>query len=348
MQNHKFIIPETTAELYRIVCALEDNGLGYKVIESDTKGDSIELEPSTLFQTYSEIEPHITGKIEELYRDGGVEKIDFPKLSDGLMEFPGNIKVNPITGDWEGQGESGDLNAGLFKYGKYGRNDWINLSDALRRVISFGSLGKDTVNQYYTTKSGHSGYFFELQSTVIKVRFNSETADEDWDKFVASPTFPRSIPWREGKDCGLWMFAERYAKANNRKREECGLSFPLFELVMEDTKYSGKPCEFIRVSSLLNILDFLPGSGVYVVFDSGYACKIKTGVIENEMGVRHTIIPLKDPHNITPEVWKKSDEILQKNVITLFDILKNRGFLRMDNDNIRRYGLQEWIDLGVL
>ena len=233
----KFKISEKNANLFRLLCSLEDNGVEYKTEINDKEGDSIILDASNYIKIYNQIKNYLGDKIEIRYRDGSSDERKTPEVTrDGYVSMYGNFWINS-KGDWYNneKDDHGNLSTAMTNYSKmYKRGNYIDLSNSIREGINLGIIDRQPISKSDKTIKR---CYTEIKYSIFKYKITGEDPKKNYEDFVNNPNFSRCIPWKDEKkgEYGYWIWPERAFRDKL-------VNYPPAELIIKDVddKFTGQ------------------------------------------------------------------------------------------------------------
>ena len=235
----KFKISEKNANLFRLLCSLEDNGVEYKTEINDKEGDSIILNASNYIKIYNQIKNYLGDKIEIRYRDGSSDERKTPEVTrDGYVSMYGNFWINS-KGDWYNneRDDYGNFSTAMTNYSKmYKRGNYIDLSNSIREGINLGIIDRQIKTISKSDKTIRRCYT-EIKYSIFKYKITGEDPKKNYEDFVNNPNFSRCIPWKNEKkgEYGYWIWPERAFRDKL-------VNYPQAELIIRDVddKFTGQ------------------------------------------------------------------------------------------------------------
>ena len=245
----KFKISEKNANLFRLLCSLEDNDIEYKTEINDKEGDSIILDTSNYIKIYNQIKNYLGDKIEIRYRDGSSDERKTPEVTrDGYVSMYGNFWINS-KGDWYNneKDDHGNLGTAMTNYSKmYKRGNYIDLSNSIREGINLGIIDRQPISKSDKTIKR---CYTEIKYSIFKYKITGEDPKKNYEDFVNNPNFSRCIPWKNEKkgEYGYWIWPERAFRDKL-------VNYPPAELIIRDVddKFTGQLSK-VQTNTMLTI-----------------------------------------------------------------------------------------------
>lgn len=325
-QNHLFKITE--GDLYRIVTILEDNMVSYTI---DDKGqDSVILECKDYFQWFRGISNFLrdSSKVIRIFRNREhFEVEDMPFLEDNnFLDLGNSLEVNPFSGAWNYQDESGDFKEGILKYLQIGRKDYYRLSQGLKLILDFGSVSPNIFGELRENNNKFRTGLAEIYYSRLKIKVLTEKLLDD---FLENDRFTRCIPFKEDSGCGYWTFSRRYIKNIDKN------VFPPGKLILEDLETWETSLEKFVLGNNIEI----PGiNRIVVQYISGKFLQLldRTKHCRSFYDI------------ITAENYETYDEGLKEEIRLVFCLLKDRGYILGNSQEEILYNLKKWKDIGIV
>lgn len=335
LKNHSFIITESHCSngLYRLVCDLEDNDVGYSV---PNDYDSIELTPRNYFDHIDTIHKHLAnGELEELYRNGIRINRPAPIMIGSFIEF-GTFLIDSF-GNWtiESGAMKGNLSEGLKNSLGASRKLYTELANGYRQLFTWGYIDNTAVSNILNKRAkGIRQLILAIYSTV-KVKFTEnqqDTVESFSDKYDG--LYPKCILTEDYDGFGAWITPSKYELSIG--------SFPKNELVFEDIEP-----EYFSKSKL--ICGETEGSRKCLIFEGYKFCvvlgrneiRFRRCSIENEQlsTIPDNILYSNERFIFGKDIKRMGDEDKQE-LSNIWEILVKRGFiipnqvrLRYNNNN---------------
>lgn len=341
MEDHTFVIPESGGLNYKVLRCIEENGISYEYIESGTD-DQLLIRPRDYIKVLPELEK-LTGRtleIKERYRSGQIFPLEV-QLKDHSTIVSGSWEINTRTGEYINQGtsEKGELGKALMKYGRLHRNGCIDLSRGIQTILAWGTVEENILLDLLQTRQSYSSYLHELLHCNIKLRFTSQDPKKTWTEYITNPAFPRSVPWNEGNEYGIWVWPERYYRMCSGN----STVYPDTELVLDDSRYWDR--EIVIGMSFGNKTYQVSGNPITILYNRGLSFSLVLNY--SNSGSKFPVRQEK----ITPEMYLSGDSKLKAQVEDIFSVMSDRGLVTVDTSDERRslgHPLREWMDIGLI
>lgn len=347
-QNHLYRITENTcSDLYRFLTILEDNNITYTL--DDSIEDSIILECKDYFKVFHKIKKFLDlsgGKIGRIYRNRSYEELeDTPFLDNNdflIFNKNNNLKVNPFNGSWEYNDQVGNFETGILNYLQGNRSKYIELSFGLKTILDFGVIDqriiKDILNRNIKIRKG----LIEIYFSRLKIKYTSENSKEIFNNYLSdrNGNYSRCIPFQdiEKNEFGYWIWTKRYISNLGKN------VFPEGKLILNDLETWEIPLE--NYSSTYNIIIFPGIDRIRINYSPGKFLQLID--ISSMADKNQKIFFITKYPEITPENYKQLDISLQKEVILVFKLLKDRGYITGNQQEDTLYNLERWKKVGII
>lgn len=343
-QNHLYRITDNSSDdLYRLLTTLEDNNIPYTL--DDNLEDSIILECKDYFRVFHKIKKFLDlsfGKIGRMYRNRSHEELeDIPFLDNNdflVFDERNNLRVNPFNGSWEYGDRVGNFETGILNYLQGNRSEYIELSLGLKTILDLGVIDqritKDILNRNIKSRKG----LIEIYFSRLKIKYTSENPEETFNNYLSdrNGNYSRCIPFRdkEKNEFGYWIWTKRHISNLGK-----GV-FPEGELILSDLETWEIPLEKCFLAGSYNMIEFPGVDRVIINYSPGKSIQfLDAASVRN----RSSMV-----FSIDPENYDQFDISLQEEIILVFKLLKDRGYITGNQQEDTLYNLERWKKIGVI